>query len=403
MRLLCLTALLAALATADAQAGLRPRYGGEIIVMTPIAPVELDPARAWSAVEVALASSIGAPISAFLDAPPELLAPNTVRLKLSPNARWPDGRPADGPSVAQALQAAVARSRVALPTLKLEVEKNALVVTALTDVLSVREILDLPWLHLVSEGRGGAFRLRRGLIEADASACGGAAFADALRIELYENRMTAPPDAGIILGRPGLGGRPVVAVPRGAGDVRQALDAALSTLDRASLVRLFVRATAQPSTQPRSPETPPAERPNAPVLLALDASERTLRPVAQRLQVLLRDAGLFVRIIAEARDAHFARLASRDYDLALVALPTAPDEVLAATVFRLFGEPGAGEAFWQSTGVDLTSALKAVDATHLYTEGGGVEVGTRLRGATTTAPWSVDLSNAWLSIESGRP
>lgn len=390
----------------DAIAGLRARYGGELVVVAPAAPVELDPARAWSAVEVALAASLGASISALVESPPERVGKNSVRLKLSPLARWPDGRAIDAQALADAIESALHRARVSLPPLKLVADGRVLEITASDAAGPLLPILDLPWLRLVKDGRGGAFRVRRGLVEADVTAVGGAPMADALRVEDDDRPDASTPPTGVVIGRPGPGGRAVVAFAKRNGDGEEALNAALYRLDRASLVRLFVRGAAQTAIARRSPPPPsPRTLPSASLVLAIDESERALMPVAQRLQVVMRDAGLVLRLVQEPREAHFARLFRGEYDLAIAALPPAPEPVQAATLLRLVDGDDAARAFWAAPprAAAFSTALEQTNATHLYSEGGGVEVGARVRGASVPAPWSLDLSGAWLAVGAGTP
>lgn len=390
----------------DAHAGLRARYGGELVVAAPSAPVEFDPARAWSAVEVALAASLGAPVSALVESPPELVAANTVRLKISSQARWPDGRSIDAKALAVALDAALVRARVALPPLKMHADGQVLDITASAVAGPVMQLLDLPWLRLVKDGRGGAFRVRRGLIEADATAVGGAPMADTLRVENDDGQEASAPATGVVVGRPGPGGRAVVAFPKAQGEGEEAIQSVLSQLDRVSLVKLFVRGTAQVTTSKRAPPAPSQFAvPATTLVLAVDASERALIPVAQRLQVVMRDAGLAMRLVAEPREAHFARLARGEFNLALAALPPAPEPIQAATLLRLFAGDDAVQAFWSAPpdAAPLSAAVTAINATHLYTEGGGIEVGSRVRGVNASTPWGLDLSGAWLAVGAGVP
>lgn len=395
------------IASASAHAGLRPRYGGELVVQSPVAPVELDPVRAWSTVEVALAASLGAPVAALLSGAPQPLAENGVRLRLSTQAHWPDGTAIDAAVLASALKSALERATVSLPPLAMRADGLTLDVLSPVSAMPVMETLQLPWLRLVSQGRGGAFRARRGALEAEATAAGGAPMTDAVRVELYDQMPSTQPN-GVVLGRPGPGGRPVVVAPRRGGPAEDALRHALLRVDRDSLVRLFVRGQAQASswTQPAPASVPPTTVSSAePLILAVDSTESSLAPVAQRLQVVLRDAGLRVRLVSEPRDAYFARLARQDFDLALAALPPAPAIVQAATALRLLGGDAAAQSFWNAAPDTrpLEKALGALGATLLYVEAGGVELGTRVRGVSASPAWGLDLANAWLSLDVGAP
>lgn len=404
-RWVAITLLIAAMSH-PAHAGLRARYGGELVVQAPAAPVEFDPARAWSTVEVALAAGLGAPVTALLASPPQPLSENGVRLRLSSQVQWPDGTPIDAATLAKALQSAHGRATVALPALATRADGLTLDVVAPATAPPVMELLQLPWLRLVANGRGGAFRARRGLLEADTSALAAAPMADSIRVELYDQLPGTQPN-GIVLGRPGPNGRPVIAAPRRGGPAEDALRHALLRLDRDSLVRLFVRGQAQASSwTPPAPATETAAVALVdPLVLTFDGTDPSLAPVAQRLQVVLRDAGLRVKLVAEPRDAHFERLARKDFDLALTALPPAPAAVQAATALHLIGGAAAGLSFWSAAPDTrpLEKALAALGATLLYTEGGGVELGTRVRGISASPAWGLDLANAWLLLDARTP
>src|SRR5262249_6021543 len=137
---------------------------------------------------------------------------------------------------------------------------------------------------------------------------------------------------------------------------------------------------------------------DAAIVIATDRSEPDLRTVGERIQVLLRDRKLTSRLVAEERDAYFSRLNSGDYDVALVALPTAPAPGQAAPLARLAGGPEAAEAVWKeaATSKDRAPAdlfrdvAKRSGALLLYVEGGSAVPGARVRGFDAPAPWLAD-------------
>lgn len=124
--------------------------------------------------------------------------------------------------------------------------------------------------------------------------------------------------------------------------LRQAVE---SVLDRADLLRLFVRGPAQPMSALLPPALlpPPAPqaRPSAPahaggrrVGLLYDAGLEDQRAVAERLQVKLHERGYAVALQPASRAALRARWASGDFELMLhaVLLPPVPSLALAVAL-----------------------------------------------------------------------
>jgi ABC-type transport system substrate-binding protein len=106
--------LLALAGPASAKAGVRPRYGGELRVLLPSSPSQLDPARAASpcqltAVRAAHATLLdvdeqGALRPGLLEALPEPEdGARAWRLRLAPGLRFQDGQPIGAADVAESL------------------------------------------------------------------------------------------------------------------------------------------------------------------------------------------------------------------------------------------------------------------------------------------------------------
>ena len=126
-------------------------------------------------------------------------------------------------------------------------------------------------------------------------------------------------------------------------DFRQAVE---SVLDRAELLRLYVRGPAQPMAQLLPPAllplpAAPPPRPAAPapaggrrVTLAYDAELEDQRAVAERLQVKLYERGYAVALAPLGRAALRARWAAGDFELMLhaVLLPPVPPLALAVAL-----------------------------------------------------------------------
>ena len=126
----------------------------------------------------------------------------------------------------------------------------------------------------------------------------------------------------------------------------QLRDAVESVLDRAELLRLYVRGPAQPMTALLPPAllpppaavrprpAPPASAGGRRVSLAYDAQQEDQRAVAERLQVKLHERGYAVALLPLERAALRARWASGDFELMLhaVLLPPVPSLALAVVL-----------------------------------------------------------------------
>jgi len=122
-------------------------------------------------------------------------------------------------------------------------------------------------------------------------------------------------------------------------------------LDRAELVRIFVRGPAQPlygllapSVEPHPLAAPPrvefARSGHLGGELLVDASG-DVRAVAERLQVKLHDLGIDLRVVALPRAELSKRIGAGDYDAALVAIPALPEPGLNLAQVLLLAEPEA--------------------------------------------------------------
>lgn len=403
MRLpLSLLVLATSLLARPAHAGLRPIYGGELAIWAPSEPQATDPAHAWSTVELVLANALGAPLEDLLDEPPTLSGA-TVHLSVRADATWPDGTPLDARGLAHLLRNALTQSPVALPPFTFRATGGELFAELTTALNDEERYLALPWLR-VTRGDDGPFRRGKAGLQMNANALGGRPFAERLRVELHEGKRPEAPADAVVLSQTGGDGRPVFALTRAAGPSVALLRAALATADRAAIARFFVRTPAHVPEGWPLPSVPPVAAAPATVLLAVDSSERDLKTVAERLQILLRNQNINARIAAEDRTSFLTRVANGDYDLALIALPHAPPLVQAATLVRYTEGREAADHFWSrpdiaSAAFDapnvLRSTANAVGASLLYMEDGKILYGARLR-ANPAPLWDLDPSEIWL-------
>ncbi len=373
-----------------AEAGTRPRYGGELRVVSPALPASLDPALLASASDVAAARLLfGSPLtlgpdgalSAELAEVPEPEAGGRLfRLRLRP------GRFHDGSAVtAQDLAASLARlldPGVASPFLAASLPLAGAESGRPTGLQALGEAelqvslafpypdwpraLAHPALAPLPAGRpaarpvgAGAFRLgpqsaAEGLrLLAFPDCAPGRPFVDALRLAPGDARAAARAlalgEADAVLASserravegPLLFATYLVFNPQRlgerAGPLRQAVEAAV---DVPELARLFVRGAvplagllppsldAGPAVAAPRPARPPPS-PGPPLTLLSDASAEDQRAVADRLQVKLHDAGVTLQIRRVSRAEFRQALALGNYDLALVGVSLLPEPGLA--------------------------------------------------------------------------
>jgi peptide/nickel transport system substrate-binding protein len=135
-----------------------------------------------------------------------------------------------------------------------------------------------------------------------------------------------------------------------------------ATLDRAELVRSYVRAPAQPlaallvpalDPRPAAPAAAPSAEPIAPTTgeLLVESGQDEQRAVAERLQVKLHDLGVELKVTQVARAELYGRIARGDFDAALACLPELPEPGLAlAQVLLLAGSDAAARSELEALG-----------------------------------------------------
>jgi len=325
-------ALAALLAAPNARSGaLPPRYGGEVRILVPEIPSDLDPARASSPAELAAARALHATLletepsgrlrpGLLAEMPEAEPGGRAFRMRLRPGLRFHDGQPllaADvAASLARLLQPSVRSPHawLALAIQGAEAVREGRApslagVQALSE-LELRVALDAPFdlpralaaapAAIISRGGAGAgpFRpsgrtegaLRLPAFDGHAS---GRAYADALVLTRLDARRAARafsrgeadlalrPEAvpgGAASELPALTASYALVNPRRLGSLAAALRRDLADLDRAELTRLFVRGPAVPLAGPLPPAIlpPAAEAPAHPAGLARSASRRKL-------------------------------------------------------------------------------------------------------------------------------
>jgi peptide/nickel transport system substrate-binding protein len=487
-RALALIALLPGLASA----GVRPRYGGELRALLPSAPLGLDPSRALSPVDLQMAAVAhatlldldpsGALRPALLEALPEPEDGGRAwRLRLAPGLIFQDGQPITAADVAASL------ARLSAPGslyawLASPIEGSADVRggraarLAGVQVLGERELRvalrypfpDFPQAlaalpaAIVRTGPQGAlvgagpFRPAGALaatsrMEAFDGFVGGRPFADAvvlagaetaaaaralragtaelaLRAEAIEPRR----DGLRSVETPRLGLAIAVVSPR-LGDAAAPIRAALAALDRADLAR-FAHAPATPlrallpALPGRAPGPAPAAPPARRLRLAFAETPFTPRAAAERLQVKLYDRGVHVALERQPAAALAARLASGDFDVALVPVwlvARAPALALGQIAAAAGGPERGAQALARLAPLSLAwppppslaqpvpasnDALAAAAASledellavPLYAAGLRVALRPGVEGVEVRSDGTLELGGAWLAPEVAR-
>lgn len=454
--------LAAALATHPAAAADRPTYGGELRVAVPLPPRTSDPALARELQDAVLARALHAtpldhepplPIRpGLLAAVPEpLQGGRAFQLTLRDGLRFSDGTPLGARDLAAslarllrpevgsphawlavAIQGAdeVLEGRSASPSgLKVLSERELLVTLAFPFPGWVEGLAALPAAVVSATGAGaGPFR-REGpdRLVANEHHWRGRPFADALVVTAPDPRAVA---RGFEAGTIDLSLRPEAAaggdasgaftvvhaavndrrLGAGAGPVRHVLAA----LDRQDLVRRFVRAPASPLAG-LLPEELVAAAPGPPLGAGGPAPARLAllvpgwladaRAVGERLQVRLFDAGLHPALEPLDQARYAARLASGDYDVALVAVPllTASPALAAGQVAQAVGGPRAARRAVQALAAAGPGAESAaceavrgdLDLWPLYAAAVRVRAAAGLRSGASWRDGSVDLGEVW--------
>ena len=475
-RALALAAAALALAARPAAAGVRPIYGGEVRIALPAPVRDADPARAADPSDLLAARALHAPllgVDAAGSLAPGLLAEvpapeaggRTYRLRVREGLRFSDGTPLGAADVAAALArlltpaTASPHAWIALPIEGADaVRAGRAASPSGVQVISDRELLvtlafplpEFPWALAAPAaapvGPGGAglgpYRIagRSGdalRLAANDLCPAGRPFADALVLAPRDARAAA---RGLERGELELALRPeplsaataplaattatyaVVNGRRlgaGAGPLRRVLGA----LDRAELVRLFVRGPAEPLTGLLpSALLPPAHRPPAPeaaaplpprVVLLVRAGAPDARAVAERIQVKLFDRGVRAAVDAVEPARLAARLAVGDFDVALVTVRiVAARPALAAgeVALALGGGPEAARrAMAELAGLDGPAAAdaaagvaRALDAVPLFASGLRASAAPALQGLAVRPGGGLDPGDLWL-LPGGAP
>jgi peptide/nickel transport system substrate-binding protein len=466
-----LLAHLALALPASAEAGVRPRYGGELRVLLPGSPAQLDPARATSPAELAAVRAAHAMLlevdehrvlrPGLLEALPEPEdGSRTWRLRLAPALRFQDGQPIGAADVAASLARlggpGSAHAWLTAPIAGASaVRENRAALLSGVQVLSDRELriaLSYPFpgfaealatlpSALVRVGPGGALVgagpfqpagvSERGLRLAPFDGFhGGRPFADALLLAGADaraaSRALADGAAEVVCRPESLDGRAeletgplgvvLAVVSRRLGPAAEPTRNALAALDRRDLTRL-VRAPViplsallppalLPAISPRG--TPPRETraPAARLKLLLPEGADAPHAAAARIQVKLYDRGVRAAIETAPAAAFVARLASGDFDAALVPVwlvSRSPAIALGQIAAAIGGPERGADVLARVAGAD-PAALPSIAATvetellavPLYATGLRFATGDAVKGLWLHGDGTPELGDAWL-------
>jgi len=423
---LAAAALLVMLGPVAAAAGVRPRYGGELRVLLPAAPTELDPARATTPADLAAVRALhatlldvdgaGALHPALLEAVPEPEeGARAFRLRLAPGLRFHDGEPIAAADVAASLArlagpdsahawlaapidgaAAVRAGRARqLGGVKVLSDRELRVVLAYPFPAFPLALAALPSAVVRGPAAAGAGAFRRagasvaGLRLAAFDAFhGGRPFADVLLLAGADARAAARALQGgaadvalrpeAVDARPAMETAPlgivIAVVSRRLGPAAEPTRAALAALDRAELTR-FIRAPATPlgallppPLLPRVGSRPaPTRSPGTPAArlrLLLPDGPDAPRAAAERIQVKLYDRGVHVVLESAPRAAFAARIAAGEFDAALVPvwLVSRAPALALAQVAAAVGGPERGAQALEQAAASDPQALPALAA-----------------------------------------
>jgi peptide/nickel transport system substrate-binding protein len=220
---------------------------------------------------------------------------------------------------------------------------------------------------------------------------------------------------GAVSELPALGASYALVNPRRPGSMTAALKRHLAGLDRAELTRLFVRGPAVPLFGPLPSAILPAAaeargRPVGPagapprhrLSLLVSSGAESHRAVADRIQVKLFDRG--VRVVVQAVDpgTFAARLASGDWDLALVAVTfvTASPSLAALQLAQaLGGAPLARQALARLDSADpaavAAEVAEAAQAVPLFASGLRASIRPGLEGFAPRPDGTLDPGGLW--------
>ncbi|MBK7863002.1 MAG: peptide ABC transporter substrate-binding protein [Archangiaceae bacterium] len=335
-RLLALTSALLFLAL-PSHAASRARYGGTLQVAYAGKPAEADPAFADAPAEAALLGLVSRPLCAS----PFVLTrvgPLWVRLEVPP------------PLKATEVTAALKRAREEASPYRALL---APIAQLSTSGAAVELKLQYPWPDLetalchpaLALAAFGPFKLKApaGHYAADPAFPAGRPYVDEVVVTSTDDRgverLFAQKKAQLALGltTPGADKAPMpyatslLFAPSLPPTFRAAFE---SAVDRADLVRFFVKAPAAPALAPAAQPRPAALAPPREVTLLYDASLDDQRAVAARLQVRLSPLGYRVALKALPRRELRARWSKGDYQLMLfsVLLPPRPANALAVVL-----------------------------------------------------------------------
>jgi peptide/nickel transport system substrate-binding protein len=461
-----LSLALAALAVA----GVRPGYGGTVRIGVPAGAQPGDPAadvlaqRAVSAPLLEIDASGQLVAGALAEVPVPEAGGRAFRLRLRPGLTDATGRAVGAPELAERFVALLARDApsphawVALPVLGADALLDGRTpLLAGVQVLSASELLvtlafplpELPWLLAtlpVAVPNAGPFvaAARRSpseplLLRANEHHHRGRPFADAVELRPVDARGAARQLAqgalDLVLRPDAAGGRPGPATPALTATVAvlhaarlgvgvEAVRRALGSLDRGELARRFVRGPAEPLATLVPPALlpgPPAAGPHpaassagpARVALLADAAAPDQRPLAERIQVKLFDAGVraTVELVDHARYAQ--RLASGEYDVALLSVPVAglrPALAAGQIAFAARGPAAARRAMAELAGLTGEAAVTAadrlareLDLVPLVASGQRASLGPALQGFTPRPDGTFDPGDLWLLSGGGGP
>lgn len=450
---------IAALAPA-ARAGVRPAHGGTVRIALPAG--EGDGAR-----EPLLDRALSAPLldldaegrllpGALAEVPRPEAGGRAFRLRLRPGLRDAGGRPIGAADVAARLSSLLRPGSpsawVALPILGADaLAEGSAALLAGVQILSAEELLvtlafplpEFPWLLATAPaalpGAGpfaGAGPGTAGdpiLLLRNDHHHEGRPFADAIELSSPDARTAARllerGALDLVLRPEAAGGIPGPALPaltatvarvngprlgQGAEGVRRVLAA----LDRADLARRFVRGPAEPLASLVPPALLPAGAPEpeaapdraAPpppdrLVLLADASGPGHRELAGRIQVKLFDGGVRATVELVPPDRLRERLASGDFDVALLSVrvqAVKPSLAAAQVIHAVRGPAAARRALAELSGLEGVAALDAtarlareLDLFPLVASGPRAALGPALRGLSPAADGGFDPGSLW--------
>jgi len=416
-------ALLPLLLAASAEAGVLPRPGGELRLILPGPPGDLDPARATAPADLVLAGALHARLvdldgagrlqAGLAEAIPEPSEDGrSWRLRLRPGLRFHDGSPITAEAVASSL-ARLLRPATASPHgwIAAPVEGAEAVAEGRAEVLAGVQAIDelelrillahplpeLPWLlaapaaAVVREGPGGLvgagpFRLGRRTGDQLALLPFEGHHRGRPWVEAVEATWPEPPAAARRVARgeahlalraeplPGSVERDGQLLVAAAARRPEALAllAAVREMERGDLARM-VRGgrgagglvstwTATPTATATSAPTASTTHLPSPRLLLL--SPASLKPLADRLQVKLFDRGIRVAVELVPDRALAGRLAAGAPDLALVPVAFASPLPLAALaqLHQALGGPARARDLLRAASLAGAPALPGIAA-----------------------------------------